>query len=144
MQNSENIEKYILLDNLFNLFLDVKYQEEDDGLLKDEVINIDQIVQKNMLLFRQLRTQSKAELNQAKHDRVLLFLLNLRNGINSNIEKYKSLADEIFAKSKFAELQPMFRNLNVVSEEDKKSIILDSELLDFLSKIEEEYNTDNE
>ena len=74
MKNSENKEKYILLDNLFNLFLDMKYQKEDEDLLKQEEIDVDKIVQKNMLLFRQLRTQAKAELNQEKHNRVLEFM----------------------------------------------------------------------
>lgn len=140
MNNSKNREQYILLDNLFNLFLDMGYQEEDSNELKESGIDIEQIVQKNMMLFRQLRTQAKAELNQAKHNRVLAFLSNLKTGIDSNLEEYKRLADEIFAKPKFAELQPMFRNLNEVSEKDKKSILMDSKLLDLLSEIEEEYN----
>lgn len=146
MYNSEDIEKYVLLDNLFNLFLDGKYQEEDEELLKVSEIDIDQIVQKNMMLFRQLRTQTKAELNQAKHKRVLAFLAKLKSGIESNVEEYKNIANEIFAKPKFAELQPMFRNLNEVSDQDKKSILIDSKLLELLGEIEEEYNkeTNNE
>ena len=142
MQNSEDLEKYILLDNLFNLFLDVKYQEEDEELLKVSEIDNDQIVQKNIMLFRQLKTQTKAELNKAKHCRVLAFLAKLKTGIESNVEEYKNIADEIFAKPKFAELQPMFRNLNTVSEQDKKSILIDSKLLDLLSEIEEEHSKD--
>jgi hypothetical protein len=96
------------------------------------------------MLFRQLRTQAKAELNQAKHNRVLIFLTKLKTGIESNVEEYTRIADEIFAKPKFTELQPMFRNLNQVSEEDKKSILLDSKLLDLLSEIEDEYNKDSD
>jgi len=61
MNNIENKEKYILLDNLFNLFFDVKYQKEDEELLKESKIDINQIVQKNIMLFRQLRTQAKKE-----------------------------------------------------------------------------------
>ena len=140
MNNIANKEKYILLDNLFNLYLDTKYEKEDDELLKEEKIDINQIVLKNMMLFRQLKTQTKAELNQAKHNRVKEFLSKLKSGLAANVDEYKSLADEIFAKPKFAELQPMFRNLNEVSEQDKKSILMDSKLLDLLGEIEEEYN----
>ena len=64
MNNFANKEKYILLDNLFNLYLDTKYEKEDDELLKEEKIDINQIVLKNMMLFRQLRTQTKDELNK--------------------------------------------------------------------------------
>jgi len=140
MNHLENKEKYILLDNLFNLYFDMKPDKEDDALLKEEKIDIDAIVQNNMMLFRQLRTRAKAELNEAKHNRVKEFLAKLRVGIANGIEEYKKMTDEIFAKPKFAELQPMFRNLREVSEQDRKSILMDSKLLDILGEIEEEYN----
>lgn len=143
MNHLENKEKYILLDNLFNLYLDSKYDKEDEALLKEEGIDIEAIVQKNMMLFRQLKTKAKAELNEAKYNRVKEFLSNLREGISSGAEKYKQIADEIFAKPKFAELQPMFRNLKEVSEKDKQAIMIDSKLLDMLGEIEEEYNKEN-
>src|SRR5581483_12188455 len=116
MNQLENKEKYILLDNLFNLYLDSKYDKEDEELLKEEKIDVDAIVKKNIMLFRQLRTRSKAEINEAKHVRVKKFLSKLKDGIASGVEEYKKVADEIFAKSKFAELQPLFRNLKEVSE----------------------------
>lgn len=140
MNNIANKEKYILLDNLFNLYLDTKYEKEDDELLKEEKIDINQIVLKNMMLFRQLRTQTKAELNLAKHNRVKEFLSKLKSGLAFNVEEYKRIAEEIFAKPKFNEYQTMFRNLSEVSEQDKQSILMDSKLLDLLSEIEEEYN----
>jgi len=143
MNHIEKKENYILLDNLFNLYFDMKPDAEDDTLLKEEKIDIEAIVQKNMMLFRQLRTQAKAELNQAKHNRVKEFLTKLKSGLSANVVEYKRIADEIFAKPKFAELQPMFRNLNEVSEQDKKSILIDSKLLDLLSEIEEEYSKEN-
>src|SRR5258708_228764 len=96
--SSEAKEKYLLFDNLFNLFFDMKYQKEDEDDLKDNSIDIDDIVEKNMMLFRQLKTQTKAELNQAKHDRVLAFLLKVKTGIESNVEEYKKIAEEIFSK----------------------------------------------
>ena len=142
MNNIANKEKYILLDNLFNLYLDMKYEKEDEELTKEEATGINQIVQKNLMLFRQLKTQTKAELNQAKHNRVKEFLSKLKSGLASNIEEYKRIADEIFSKPKFAEYQTMFRNFSEVSEQDKKSILMDSKLLDLLSEIEEEYNKD--
>jgi hypothetical protein len=143
MNQSENKEKYILLDNLFNLYLDSKYDKEDEDLLKKEKIDIDAIVQENIMLFRQLRTKAKAEMNEAKHIRVKKFLAKIKAGIASGIEEYQKIADEIFSKSKFAELQPMFRNLKEVSEQDKKAMLMDSKLLDMLGEIEEEYNKES-
>lgn len=140
MSKLQRNNQYILLDNLFNLFMDSKYDQEDENYLREEKINVDDIVYRNVMLFRQLRTQSKSELNQEKHNRVLAFLTKLKSGIESNIEEYKKMADEIFSKPKFAELNPMFRNLNEVTEQDKKSILIDSKLLDLLSEIEEDYN----
>lgn len=140
MNNISNKDKYILLDNLFNLYLDTEYGKEDDDLLKEEKIDVTQIVLKNMMLFRQLRTQTKAELNQQKHNLLKEFIYKLKSGLASNIEEYKIIADEIFAKQKFNEYQTMFRNLSEVSEHDKQSILIDSKLLDLLREIEEDYN----
>jgi hypothetical protein len=143
MNNIINKEKYILLDNLFNLFLESKYEKEDESYLKEEGIEISKIVRNNMMLFRQLNTQSKADLNKARHNRVKEFLSKLKNGIASNVEEYKNIADEIFAKPKFSEYQAMFRNFSDITEADKKSILMDSKLLDLLAEIEEEFNKEN-
>lgn len=144
MNHSENKEKYILLNNLFNLYLDSSYDEEDEALLKEEGVDIEATVQKNMMLFRQLRTKTKAELNEKKYNRVKEFLSDLREGISSGVEKYKQIADEITSKPKFAELQPMFKNLKEVSEKDKLGIMIDSKLLDMLGEMEEQYNKENQ
>ncbi len=143
MNNIVNKEKYVLLDNLFNFFLESKYEKEDESYLKEEGIEISKIVQNNTMLFRQLKTQSKAELNKAKHNRVTEFLSKLKDGITSNIEEYKNIADEIFAKPKFSEYQTMFRNFSDITEADKKSILMDSKLLDLLGEIEEEFNKES-
>lgn len=144
MNHLEDKEKYILLDNLFNHYLYTKYDKEDEMFLKEEGIDIDAIVKKNITLFRQLKTKAKAELNEVKYNRVKEFLTNFKEGISSGVEKYKLIAEEIFSKPKFAELEPMFRNLKQVSENDKQAIMIDSKLLDMLGEIEEEYNKDNE
>jgi len=141
MSEMENIKKYILIDDLFNLFLDVKYESEDEDVFGTGSEDVEKIVNKNLMLFRKLRTQTKAELNRVKHERVLDFLSKLREGIKSNVEEYRTLADEILSKPKFAKLQTMFRNYDTLSEQDKQSILFDVELLDMLSDIEEEYNS---
>jgi hypothetical protein len=97
-----------------------------------------------MALFRQLKTQSKAELNRAKHERVMAFLVKLKQGIGSNQEAFIRLADSIMAKPKFAELQPLFRNLAYLSDRDKQAIVVDTRLLDLLSEIEEESKSAND
>jgi len=143
MNHLENKDKYILLDNLFNLYLDCKYEKEDELLLKEEGIDSVAIVQKNIMLFRQLKTKAKAELNEAKYNRVKEFLAKFKVGFESGVEEYKRMADEIFSKPKFAELQPMFRNLKEISEKDKQATLIDSKLLDMLGEIEDEYNKEN-
>ena len=138
----KEIEKYRLIDDLFNVYLDTNFDEKDNEIFSDDSVNANEIVRKNLMLFKQLRTQTKAEVNKIKHERVLNFLSALRDGVRSNIKEYQDLADKILSKPRLAELQPMFRNYESSSEEDKKSILLDSELLDMLSDIEEEYNRD--
>ncbi len=139
MNPVKNSNKYILLDNLFNLFLDTNILPEDEELFNEWDINIDNIVHKNMYLFHQLRTQARAELNLSKHNRIKEFLIKLKLGLDSSIDEYKSFADEVIANPKFAELQPMFRNLNELSYQDKKSVLIDAKLLDMLDEIEKEF-----
>jgi hypothetical protein len=142
MKDNNEINKYLLLDDLFNVFSEASYEKEDEEILEQSGINVEEIVAKNMMLFRQLKTQAKAELNRAKHNRVLDFLTKVKEGIDSKQEKYLRIADEIMAKPNFEALQPMFRNLHEVSPQDKQSILMDAKLLDLLSDIEEEYNND--
>lgn len=130
--------KFRLLDNLFNLFLDAKYLPEDDTLFKDWDIEIDSLLKRNMALFRQLKTQTKAELYRAKYERVVGFLANLKRGVDSKQQEYLELAEKISTKPRFAELQPFFRNLTNLSERDKQAIVMDAKLLDLLADIEEE------
>ena len=140
MNKSKNPDHHILLNNLFNLFLDTNFQIEDEQLFEEWEINIDNILQKNMKLFRQLKTTTKAELNAIKHKRVKDFLLKLKKDLNSTSKGFQEMANDIFSKPKFAELQPMFRNLNDLTEKDKQSILMDAKVLEILSEIEEEYN----
>ena len=142
MKNIENKEQFILLDNLFNFYLDSKYV--DEVISDNEVNEINAIVQKNTMLFRQYRTKTKAELNEAKYIRVNEFLSKFKAGIASGVDEYMRIADEIFTKSKYAELQPMFRNLKEVSDKDKQSILIDSKLLDILSEIEVKSDDDDD
>lgn len=139
-----DIGKYRLLDNLFNVYLDTRFDEEDEKSFSSDGIEFDDIVRRNVMLFKQLRTQTKAEINKIKHERVLEFLSKLKEGLKTNVKEYQDIADNILAKPKLAELQPMFRNYESSSNEDKKSMAFDSELLDMLSDIEEEYNRDTE
>ena len=143
MKDNSEINKYLLLDDLFNVFSEATYEKEDEELLEQSGVDVEEIVAKNMMLFRQLKTQAKAELNRAKHNRVLDFLTKMKEGIEAKQEKYLRMADEILANPIFEELQPMFRNLNEVSEKDKQSILMDAKLLDLLSEIEKEFNNDN-
>ena len=48
MNEFSDSDKYLLLDNLFNLFLDDKYQPEDDELFEEWDIDINSILDKNM------------------------------------------------------------------------------------------------
>lgn len=144
MKDKNEIDKYLLLDDLFNVFSEATYEKEDEELLEQSGVNVEEIVAKNMMLFRQLKTQAKAELNRAKHSRVLGFLTKMKEGIEAKQDKYLRMADEILAKPNFEALQPMFRNLQEVSPQDKQSILMDAKLLDLLSEIEQEFNNDIE
>ena len=139
-----DIDKYKLLDNLFNVYLDTGFDEEDEKMFSSDGVDLNDIVSKNVMLFKQLRTQTKAEINKIKHERVLEFLSKLKEGLKANVKEYQDIADNILAKPRLAELQPLFRNYESSSDEDKKSMAFDSELLDMLSEIEEEYNRDTE
>lgn len=140
MRDTKMSSKYDLLDELFNLFLDDKYRQEDDELFEEWDIDIDGIVQKNMNLFRRLKTTTQAELNEMRHRRIHGFLAKLQEGIKAKTDKYLSIAEDITSRPQFVEIKVMFRHLEDISESDKESILKDAKLLEILSSFEEEFN----
>jgi hypothetical protein len=141
MEKIGNNKHFRLIDELYDVFLEGKCEPEDDLCIKESGIDFDSIVSRNVMLFRQLKTQTKAELNQAKFDRVLNFLKELQDGMKSQAEEYLKMAETIFSQPKAAELLPKYRNLTNISEQDKKTMLLDAKLLELLSEIEKEYNS---
>ncbi|MFX1277513.1 MAG: hypothetical protein ACFFAT_21040 [Promethearchaeota archaeon] len=142
MNKINNSENYQLIDDLFSLFAHDKFKPEDEELFKEWNIDIDKIVDENLALFKQLNTKTKAELNQIKHERVLNFLSKLKKDLASDAKNSMLIAEEILSNNKLKELQPMFRNLDTLSDKDKKSILFDTKVLDILSEFEKKYNSD--
>jgi hypothetical protein len=136
MGNIKHKDNTTLLSELFDLFLEVKSVKEDDELFKEWEIDVNSVVAKNMILFRQLKTKTKAELYQLRYNRIFGFLDDIKKGLKENSQKFSALTDEILSKPKYAELQPMFRNLTNLTDDDKKSILLDAKLLDLLDELE--------
>lgn len=132
-------EKYILINNLFNLFLDSKYEQADKNLIDEWQVS--DIVAKNVRLFKQLKTQTKSELNQLRFERVRIFLAELRSSVDSNQDRIKHIADSLLKKPQFSELVPMFRNLKDISDKDRQSIMMDAKLLDLLGELETELDS---
>ncbi len=139
MTASANSENNILLDNLFNLFLDSNSIDDEDELFEEWKIDIESIVEKNLLLFRQLKTHAKAELTQIKYKRVQEFLTKLKEGLTSKKSGYQEFADDIMTNPTFSELVPLFKNLNKLSNKDKESLLLDAKILDVLDSFDNEF-----
>ncbi|MCA0447328.1 MAG: hypothetical protein LCH54_13975 [Bacteroidetes bacterium] len=139
MITPENKERYILLENLFNLYFDEKTPVDNEDFTQDELNEIDQVVKKNILLFKQLKTKSKAELNRAKHSRVKEFLEKLKSGIDPGDQVIQQILDKLSSKPQLV-ANPLYRNLNNISEQDRQAILLDSQFLDILDEIEREFN----
>lgn len=136
MGNTQYKDNITLLSDLFNLFSEAKSSHEDSEIFKEWEIDVDSVVAKNMILFRQLKTKTKAELYQLRYNRIFGFLDEIKKDLMSNSQKISALTDEILSKPKYAELQPMFRNLTNLTDEDKKSALLDAKILDLLDELE--------
>lgn len=131
-----NIEKLQLLDDLFDQFIGTKSLNEENPELAKEFENI---VSKNLMLLKRLKTQSKAELNRKKAQRIKEFVEKFKSGLEENIQGYRSFAEKIFNKPQYAELQHLFSNLETVSEEDEKSMMLDAKMLELLDELESDF-----
>lgn len=136
MNEKNNIEKLQLLDNLFDPFIDSTSLQEEDPHLADE---FKEIVSKNLMLLKRLKTQSKAELNRTKAKRIKEFIEKFKLGLKENIEEYRVFADKIFNKPEYKDLQYLFSNLEKVSEEDQKSMMLDAKMLELLDDLERDF-----
>jgi len=134
-----NIEKLRLLDDLFDRFIDSKNLRDEDPKF---ILEFDDIVSRNLMLLKRLKTQSKAELTRKKAERIKEFIEKFKMGLEENIQEYRAFADQIFNIPKYADLQYLFSNLEKVSEEDEKSMMLDAKMLELLDELESDFDTD--
>jgi hypothetical protein len=142
MNQSEKIKQYVLLDGLFNVFLESEPVQEDKEMLIPQD-DLDRIVEKNLALFKKLRTTAKAEINRSRHARGTAFLEKLKKGIATGSERIQEIADSLQSKPEVAKYASLFRNFSSISEQDKESILMDSALLDLLDAIDEETGVDD-
>ena len=136
-----NIEKLQLLDDLFDQFFGTKNLNEENPELAKE---LEDVVSTNLMLLKRLKTQSKAELNRKKAERIKDFINKFKLGLLENIQEYRAFAEKIFNKPEYAELQHLFSNLETVSEEDEKSMMLDAKMLELLDEMEGDFNSEIE
>ena len=139
MNRLSNNEKIQLLDDLFDLFLNSKYLTDEEVKSGEWDIDIEDIVSKNLMLLKRLKTQSKAELNKQRYERITKFIEKFRAGLADNLDEYKKFAENIFSNPKYSGLQPMFKNLENISEKDEKSILLDAKILEMLDELENDF-----
>jgi len=128
-------------DELFSIL----YEPEalrDEPDLRVSSINVDKIVEKNTRLFLQLRAKANAEANSARFEAAKNFIVKMQEGLKNNVAAYKQLADEILSKPKFAQLSPMFRNLDQVSKSDSLDMLIDAKILDLLEQLQNDVKSE--
>jgi hypothetical protein len=92
-----------------------------------------------VILFYQLKEQSKKELLQLKMERVLAFLRRLKLGIASGRVTALLAMDEILLCPKSAEIFAILKTLEASNFECIKAQLADASLIDLLGKMEEEF-----
>lgn len=140
MSPLSNKEKLRLLDELFDQFLNSNYLTEEEAKSGEWDANIDDIVSKNLMLLRRLKTQSKAELRRQRYNRIKAFVHKLKTGLDDNIEEYRTFTNKIFNNPKYAGLQPLFSKLENVTEKDEMSMLLDAKILELLDEMEGDFD----
>ena len=135
MNNHQNTPKRKLLYGLFNLFLDAKSNEQDKDFFDEWELDRDIIINKNLSLVKKLQTIGKAKIFNEKIIRVKVFTKKLTEGIQSNSSEIKNKFESIIQNPRYAELQPMFRNLKNITENDKKTILNDARLLELMIEL---------
>jgi hypothetical protein len=138
MASNEN-KYYEHLDELYSIFRDHPYEDGDESMFNGDKQILEKIVQKNVRLFLQLRTQAMADLSRSKYEKAVIFLANLKDNISAQTQFF----DKLNNTPQFAQLQPLFRNLSNLSEADKTSIVADAQLLNLLNDIEESLEENN-
>lgn len=114
----------------------------DDPELRAPSIKVEQIVAKNTRLFLQLRAKAEAEANFARFEVAKSFIAKLQAGLKDNIAAYTRLKDEILSKPRYAQLRPMFRNLDQLTESDSLDMLSDAKLLDLLMELQNDAKSD--
>lgn len=111
-----------VLSNLYGLMMEINYHRPDEDVIDELRQKQDPQLDKHLLRIRQLTTKLKAKENQLRFEKALEHIAKLK-------EKGLDELKKLISPQEQAQLVPLFRKFEELTEDDEASILEDQELL---------------
>jgi len=120
-----------MLNHIYSVMLEINYLQKDEDILEDLAENQDNFVENKLKLFRRLSAQYKASWNHQKFNKAFVFLEELKNKSVEEINKILNPQAQVA-------YAPLFRKFEELTDDDKKSILEDEDLLNLIDYLNEQ------
>ncbi len=125
------LESKQMLNHIYGVMLEINYLQKDEDILEDLAETQDEFVENKLKLFRRISAQYKASWNHQKFEKAFAFLKDLKNRSVDEINKILN------PEAKVA-MAPLFRKFEELTDDDKKSILEDEDLLNLIDYLNEQ------
>lgn len=125
-----------ILNHMYGVMLEINYLQMDADVMENLTEHHDSFVEEKLLLFKRMSAQYKAKWNRQKFQRALDFLQELKNKGAEEINKILNPQAQVA-------YAPLFRKFEELTDDDKKSILEDKDLLNLIDYLNEQENNDS-
>ena len=126
-----------VLSNLYGLMMELNLHRADEDVLKELQENPDPQIEKHLVKIKQLNAKLKAQANVSRFQKVKEQIKVLKE---LGLEEFKKLIQP----QEEAQLIPLFRKFEEITEEDEASILEDQELLRLMEILNNRANDNSE
>lgn len=111
-----------VLSNLYGLMMEINLHQSDEDILAELQANPDPQIEKHLLKIKQLNTKLKAQANKVRFEKAIEQIKILKQKGLDEIKK-------LIQPHEQAQLIPLFRKFEELTQEDEAAILEDQELL---------------
>lgn len=111
-----------VLSNLYGLMMEINLHRTDEDVLAELHANPDPQIEKHLLKIKQLNTKLKAQANKVRFEKAIEQIKILKQKGLDEIKK-------LIQPHEQAQLIPLFRKFEELTQEDEAAILEDQELL---------------
>ena len=114
-----------VLSNLYGLMMEMNYHRQEEEVEAELQQNPNPLLDKHLLKIRQITAKLKSQQNQNRFQRALEYIKQFK-------EKGEEELRKLLGPQEQAQLVPLFRKFEEITENDEAAILEDQEFLNFI------------